>query len=386
MYLQSLYLQQFRNYREVYFEFTPSINLICGPNAQGKTSLLEAIHYLMFGRSFRSVLHQDLIHIGCNSFYLEAIFCKHDVAQKLRVYMNGKERKMIYNHTVLSNVSNLLGLIQGVVMTPDDVNLVKGPPLLRRQFLDIQLAQVDPLYVHYLARYAKAMRQRNQLLKQKKLLSIESWEHEMAQASAYIVLQRRRSLQTLQIHCQTFYSYLTGEAENLTLKYCSEASDCQSETEIKEFHLQQFHKNRSREIVFGYTLAGPHKDDIWIGIGGRDARFFASEGQQRSCVTALHMGEWHCLKEISGDIPLLMIDDVGISLDSKRRERLIDHLASLGQVFLTTTDSDLMDSFVGPKKILLLPLAAQSCLQPNHEHMIQCQKSPLESVCKVIIT
>jgi DNA replication and repair protein RecF len=365
MYLRSLYLHQFRNYKEVYFEFTPALNLICGPNAQGKTSLLEAIHYLMFGRSFRSGLHQDLIHIGCNSFYLEAIFCKHDVDQKLRLYMDGKERKIIYNSTVLTNVSNLLGIIQGVIMTPDDVNLVKGSPLLRRQFLDIQLAQIDPLYVHYLTRYAKAMRHRNQLLKQKKLLSIESWEHEMAQASAYLVLQRRRSLQALQMHCQAFYTYLTGETENLTLKYCSGASACQDEREIKEFHLYQFSKNRSRESVFGHTLVGPHKDDVWIEIGGRNARFFASEGQQRSCVAALHMGEWQQLKQLSGNTPLLMIDDVGISLDDKRRERLLDQLASLGQVFLTTTNSDLLNSFAGSKKILLLPLAAQSCLQPN---------------------
>lgn len=365
MYLRSLYLQQFRNYKEVYFEFSPSLNLICGPNAQGKTSLLEAIHYLMFGRSFRPGLHQDLIHIGCQSFYLEAIFCQHDVDQKLRLYVEGKERKMLHNSTVLPNVANLLGLIQGVIMTPDDVNLVKGSPVLRRQFLDIQLAQVDPLYVHYLARYSKAMRHRNQLLREKKLLSIESWEHEMAQASAYIVLQRRRSLKALQMHCQKFYHYLTEEKENLILKYCSGASACQTEAEIKDFHLSQFSKNRSREMNFGQTLVGPHKDDIWIGIGERDARYFASEGQQRSCVAALHMGEWQHLKQVADDIPLFMIDDVGISLDNKRRERLLDQLAALGQVFLTTTDANLIDSFEGPKKIFLLPLVAQSCLQPN---------------------
>lgn len=363
MYLRSLYLQQFRNYKEVYFEFSPSLNLICGPNAQGKTSLLEAIYYQMFGRSFRPGLHQDLIHMGCHSFHLETIFCKHDVDQKLHFYVEGKERKIIHNSTVLQSVANLLGLIQGVVMTPDDVNLIKGSPLLRRQFLDIQLAQVDPLYVHYLARYAKAMRHRNQLLKQKKLLSIESWEHEMAQAAAYIVHQRRRGLQALQPHCQKFYSYLTGETEHLTLKYCSGASACQNDGEIKELHLSQFLKNRNREMLLGYTLFGPHKDDLWIGIGERDARFFASEGQQRSCVAALHMGEWQHLKEVSEDLPLFMIDDVGISLDDKRRERLLDQLASLGQVFLTTTDAKLIDSFSGPKKIFLLPLVAQSVFQ-----------------------
>lgn len=358
MYLRSLYLQQFRNYKEMYFEFDPSLNLICGPNAQGKTSLLEAIHYLMIGRSFRPGQHQDLIHMGTSSFYLEAIFCKHEVNQKLRLYVDGKERKMLYNSTALSTVSNLLGLIQGVVMTPDDVNLVKGSPVTRRQFLDIQIAQADPLYVHYLARYAKSMRHRNQLLKQKKPVSIESWEHEMAHAAGYIVMQRRLGVQALQTHSQLFYAYLTGETENLSLEYRSGASACQNEKEIKEFYLQQFQKNRSREMLLGQTLTGPHKDDLWMGIGGRDVRYFASEGQQRSCVAALHIGEWQRLKQVSEDTPLFMIDDVGISLDDKRRERLLNQLATLGQVFLTTTDSRLIEPFQGSKKIFQLPLCS----------------------------
>lgn len=355
MYLRSLYLKHFRHYQETLFEFSPSFNLICGPNAKGKTTVLEAIHYLMLGRSFRPGLHQDLIHIGQSSFYLEAIFCKHAVDQKLRLYVDTKTRKILHNHTPLSQASHLLGLIQGVVMTPDDIHLIKGSPTLRRQFLDIQLAQVNPLYVHYLARYTKAMRHRNQLLKQKSLRSIESWEHEMAQAASYLVMQRRRWIHTLQIHSQAFYHSLTGETENLTLEYCSGASSsCQTEAEMKEFHLLQLNKNRPREIHIGHTLVGPHKDDIGIKIGGQDARFFASEGQQRSCVAALRIGEWHCLQQIAEDIPLFMIDDVGMSLDDKRRERLLDQLASLGQVFLTTTNADLISSFTGPKKVFLL--------------------------------
>lgn len=356
MYLRSLYLQQFRNYGESYFEFNPSLNLICGPNAQGKTSLLEAMHYLMIGRSFRPCTHQDLIQIGTTSFYLEAVFCKHNIDQKLRFHMNNKERKIIYNSTILPNISNLLGLIQGVIMTPDDVNLVKGTPVTRRQFLDIQIAQIDPLYVHYLARYVKAMRQRNQLLRQKQLVSIESWEHEMAHAASYIVMQRRQSIQDLQSHSQAFYAYLTEEKEHLGLEYCSGVSACQNENEIKNAYFQQYQKNRPREMVLGYTLSGPHKDDILIKIGGRDVRYFASEGQQRSCVAALHMGEWQRLKQIAEDTPLFMIDDFGISLDDKRRERLLHQLATLGQVFLTTTEPRLIDSFNGYKKIFSLPI------------------------------
>ncbi len=112
----------------------------------------------------------------------------------------------------------------------------------------------------------------------------------MAQASAYIILQRRLNLKALRMHCQGFYRYLTEEIENLSLVYHSGASDCQNEAEIKDFYLSQYCKNRNREMALGHTVVGPHKDDVWIGIGERDARFFASEGQQRSCVAALHMG------------------------------------------------------------------------------------------------
>lgn len=358
MHIRSLYLQQFRNYSEAYFEFSPSINLICGPNAQGKTSLLEAIHYLMIGRSFRPSQHQDLIKIDTSSFYLETLFCKHEVDQKLRISTDGKERKMIYNSTSLPSISNLLGLIQGVIMTPDDVSLIKGSPSLRRQFLDIQIAQVDPLYVHYLTRYVRAMRQRNVLLRQKKKTAIEGWEHEMALAAGYIVMQRRQNIHALQQASQKFYAYLTEEAEHLTLEYRSGATPCQSEVEIREYYLRQFHKNRERELILGYTLTGPHKDDLNVEIGGRDARIFASEGQQRSCVTALHVGEWEHLKKTAGDTPLFMIDDVGISLDDNRRDRLISYLTSMGQVFLTTTDPQLLDSYSGVKQSIALPFAA----------------------------
>ena len=310
----------------------------------------------MMGRSFRSSRNSDLIQLGSSSFHMETLFCKHGVDQKLRIHVDGSERKIIHNHSLLPHASNLLGLISGVVMTPDDVNLIKGPPPLRRQFLDLLIAQADPLYVHYLARYAKAMRHRNELLRQRKLASIDSWEHEMAQAAAYVVMQRHLGTIALQTHCQAFYARLTDEVEQMTLEYRSSASSCHHRAEVKDFHLKQYQKNRSREMTLGLTLTGPHKDDLGIGIGGRDARYYASEGQQRSCVAALHLGEWQTLKEVTTETPLLMIDDVGISLDEKRKEKLLGLLSSLGQVFLTTSDSRLADAFSGPKQVISLPI------------------------------
>ncbi|MDP1879837.1 MAG: DNA replication/repair protein RecF [Parachlamydiaceae bacterium] len=354
MYLRSLFLQNFRNSDERDFTFSPKINLICGPNAQGKTTLLEAIYFMMLGRSFRTPQQSDMIKVGGSSFCIESLFNKYGIDQKLRIIADSKSKKIIHNSTVLNNTSNLIGLIQGILMTPDDVNLIKSSPSGRRQFIDFFIAQMDPLYVHHLSRYAKAMRQRNYLLKQKKLSTIDIWEHEMAQAAGYIIKKRKQALLHLIPPSQQFYAYLTEEREQLNIKYLTIAENPENEDEIKEFMKMTFQKNRMKEMRLGFTLAGPHKDDLWIGIGDQEARFFASEGQQRSCVIALQIGAWKNLKQNSEDIPLLMIDDVGMSLDQNRKTKLLQQLSDLGQVFLTTTDSNLLDFYEGEKKIIRL--------------------------------
>lgn len=351
MFLRSLYLHQFRNHEDSYIEFDPHVNVLQGANAQGKTSVLEAIHYLMIGRSFRTLQGCELIKQGHPSFYLDAIFSKHGVEQRLRIGYDRKERKVLHNSTPLTTISSLLGLIQGVVMTPDDIQLVKGSPQLRRQFLDIQIAQIDPLYAHHLSRYTRAMKQRNHLLRIKELLTIESWEHEMSQSGAYIMLKRAKTVQRLQECCQKVHSFLSGELDSLKIIYKTGLEGA-SLSDLQQHQLNQFQKYRSREMLLGYTLTGPHKEDLTFTIEGRDIRDFASEGQQRTCVTALHLAEWHHLKEAGEELPLMMIDDVGMSLDSKRRNNLLSHLSDLGQVFLSTTDEAIFYSLKKAKKLI----------------------------------
>jgi DNA replication and repair protein RecF len=354
MFIKTLYLQNFRSYVEAYFEFCPHVNLICGPNAKGKTSLLEAIHLLMIGRSFRTAQYLDLIRQTQPGFYVESSFVKHGIDQTLRIVGNTKERQIIHNSTSFSSLSNLLGLMQGVLQTPDDVNIIKGAPQLRRQFLDIQIAQADPLYVHHLTRYARAMRQRNQLLRTKNMSTIEAWEFEMSQSGAYIVSKRQQTIKNLQEYSQNYYTVLTNEQTPLVLNYRTNSAHLSDLEEIKLFFQMQYRKHRERERILGYTLTGPHKDDFNILIEGRDVRLFASEGQQRSCATVLHFAEWESLRKAGAEKPLFMIDDVGISLDKNRRERLTNQLAGLGQVFLTTTDSTFLESYSGAKAIFNL--------------------------------
>lgn len=351
MYIKSLYLQNFRTYEEAFFEFGPHVNLITGPNARGKTTVLEAIHLLMIGRSFRTNQYSELIRQAQPNFYLESHFIKHGIDQTLRIAGNPNERKIKHNSTSLTSLSSLLGLIPGVLQTPDDVNIIKGSPQVRRQFLDFQIAQADPLYVHHLTRYARAMRQRNLLLRAKNMAAIEMWEFEMSQSAAYIVLKRYQTVLSLQQNTQNYYTSLTNEQIPLAINYRTHPPQLSGTDEIKQYFIMQYHKQREREKILGHTLTGPHKDDLIILIENRDVRLFASEGQQRSCATALHFAEWHSLRQAGTEKPLFMIDDVGMGLDANRRERLLHQLIDLGQVFLTTTDSQFLDNYPNTKKV-----------------------------------
>lgn len=341
MYLKALYLHNFRLYEDALFEFSPKINVIRGPNARGKTSLLEAVYFLMTGRSFRTAQTSELIRHGTAFFQLEACFVKHGIEQKLRVSYNGKERKVTYNSTPCASSLNLLGLLQGVVIHPDDAAVVKGAPAIRRHLLDLQLGQVDPLYVHHLTRYEKAMRQRNHLLRAKSCVTIESWEYEMAHAAAYVVKQRAQLVKELEIQGERLYRHICGGREELNLLYKAHGTGDDIPLEdgaLRSVFRDQYHRHRSREMDLGATLTGPHKDDLIVALGGKDARGFASEGQQRSCVVALRLAEWERLKNMSHEMPLMLVDDLGISLDASRRAQLLEHLSGLDQVFLTTTD------------------------------------------------
>lgn len=337
MHLRSLYLHNFRSYDEALFEFVPGVNVICGPNACGKTTLLEAIYFLVSGRSFRLAQTIDLIRQGAAHFHIEACFVKNGLEQTLKITSNGLERRILYNSTTYPNFTSLLGLLKGIVFCPDDAALIKGGPAVRRHYLDLQIAQVDPLYVHHLTRFNRAMRQRNHLLRTKKPAGIESWEHEMANSSAYLVKQRALAVSDLKIACQRLYEILAGQQIPFSVGYKTSAPSEGSLEVLKHYYAQRYQSHREREMQLGYSLSGPHKDDLTIEIDGKEARFFGSEGQQRSGVAALRLAEWNRIRDYGEDIPLMLIDDVGTSLDETRKACLLKHVQNLGQVFLSST-------------------------------------------------
>lgn len=330
--LRRLILRNFRNYVEADIEFCDNLNIFIGDNAQGKTSLLEAIHFLIIGRSFRTSQIKELIYKNGEGFYLEAHFVKNGIEQTLRFSLFGKERKIFYNSTECPSLSSLFGILVGTLVAPDD-QLVKGPPQERRLFMDLQLAQYDPLYLHHITRYNRAMRHRNHLLRHRELKSIEMWEHEMANSGAYVIFKRQQFAENLSPIVKEIHRNLNCGNSSLNFQY-------KTKNVTKEELLQQFNLHRPKDLAMKSTSIGPHRDEIVLELDGMDARSYGSEGQKRLCVTSLRLASWEHLKAKVEMTPLMLMDDLTANLDSNHQNKVVEQLEKMGQVFITTT-SDL---------------------------------------------
>ena len=330
MYLKSLYLRNFRNYTEAEAHFSPHLNVFYGDNGQGKTSLLEAIYLIASGRSFRTQHLNELIKEGASFFFIEARIVQSNVEQSLKLSFDGQARFLQMSGNSYNTFHPLLGLLPSVLYTPNDMELISGSPSARRRFLNLHLAQSDPLYVHHLTRYWRAMKQRNCLLRMKKKEEIDCWEMEMAQSSAYLFKIRQEMLTELKEPLEHQSKILSSDKETHEIRFQpSTPSD-------PERYLKQLQKNRPREMDLGLTLTGPHRDDLSILIQGRPARLFASEGQKKTAIAALKMAEQRRLCNRIHAPAIMGIDDLGLHLDETRQILLRAALENLGQVFVTT--------------------------------------------------
>lgn len=328
MFLKSLYLRNFRNYAETQVNFDPKCNVLFGDNAQGKTNLLEAIYLIATGRSFKTMRLEELIRHGQSFFYIEAVLIRDSLAERVLLSFDGESKRLQTEANTYNSFHHLLGCLPSVLYAPGDTELISGSPLLRRRFLNLHLAQSDPLYVHHLSRFWRAMKQRNCLLRMRNEQDLECWEIEMTHSASYLYTARMEMIFELKEPLLRFSQDLSGEKESLELRY---QPSYQPDT-----YLALLRKNRPREILQGLTLAGPHRDELLLSIDKQPARLFASEGQKKTAMAALRLAEWDRLCRRVEAPALMGIDDFGLHLDSPRQELLCSKLGSLGQVFLTT--------------------------------------------------
>lgn len=337
MHLASLRLRNFRNYKDERIFFHPKMNLIVGENGAGKTNLLEAIYFLSTGRSFRTPLLKDLIHQDADYFFLEASFIKDGVSQTLLVGYDEKTKKIEHNATKLSSLSNILGIMPSVLFSPKDVQIITGSPADRRRFLNLHLAQSDPLYVYHLLRYTRALKQRNAFFKQKSLHGIECFEEQMATSSLYLMQARDASIRNLQTLIASKAEKLSFQNDSFEIKYLP-SFNCRWDPLVFQ---QEFNRLRNKEHLLKSTLIGPHRDDVLINHQNKAAKSYASEGQKRTFLSALKFSEWELLKENQSAPPIISIDDIGMHLDLQRKSLLKETLKQFEQGFLTLpTDKD----------------------------------------------
>ena len=311
------------------------MNIICGGNAQGKTSLLEAIYLLSTGRSFRTTNLSEIIKHNETYFYLKAIVEKDGTTEEIKLRFDEKQKWLWINNNRYSSFSHLLGLLPSVLSAPQDQSLISGSPQDRRRFMNMHLAQHDPLYVHHLTRYFKSLKQRNFLLRHPKKGPFEIWEEQMALSGSYISIKRKQMLDEMKQDLESFMENLSKKKEKLQIRYSPSFSFSAQNPEDYKNLLQ---KMRVKEKKLGFTSIGPHRDDFLCFINNKSVKTYASEGQKRTCIAALKLSEWKRLCQFVNDLALIQIDDLSLHLDSERKSLMQSSLQKLGQVFFTTPD------------------------------------------------
>jgi len=351
MKLLQLTVTNFRNFKEIHFEPAGGVNLFWGANAQGKTNLLEAVYYLVTGRSFRTHLDREVLPWNCAEDTVATIRGTVETPEseyQIVVAVNRNRKQVSCNGKALSSLGLLWGKMNAVLFTPYDLDIVQGPPATRRRFMDMEGSQIDQSYLYQLQKYNQILRQRNALLKsdvEEEALSesLEVWDEQIASPAAEIFCFRRNFLAHLSAASQKIYNNLAGSGEYLDLSYdnfLGKDDPLMTKDIVEAFYRKDLKRSRSEDLYKGSTSCGPHRDDFRILVNGQDARSFASQGQQRSIAIALRLAEIGLMQEYTGHTPLLLLDDLVSELDEGRRDHFLSLLDPRYQTFITGTDAD----------------------------------------------
>lgn len=336
MHLAHLRLRDFRNYARLDVDFVPGFHVLLGNNAQGKTNILEAIYLLATLRSFRGVGGAQMVRHGQKGCFVGGQVVARE-GHEIKYYWSATERKLSLDGRPVKKLTEYLGTLRAVVFCTEDLQLVKGTARIRRRFLDLLLAQTHPGYLTLLQDYARALRSRNALLKQRPVdeTALEGFSRELVRLGTEITRLRHELAPRLSALARLAYRRISNDAEELRLSY---------QPSVKQDFAVELARARARERTWKITLVGPHRDDLQLLLNDQPAAQFGSEGQKRTLAIALKAAQAEYLTGLLGTPPLLLIDDVMGELDVKRRSGLLPLLESAhharGQVLMTCTEEN----------------------------------------------
>ena len=341
MQIKNLFLQNFRNYESEKFDFSDGLNVLFGKNAQGKTNCAEAVFYLCTGTSLRIRHDKQLIRIGAPFAKISAETENRYGRVVIEAEIHEDKREIRVNGSKIAKNADLLGNINSVFFSPGELRLIQDGPDERRRFMNMSISQTSPVYYTALLRYNKILDQRNTLLKNHDvgliLDTLPVWDEQLCQYAAVIIKKRADFLEKLSPYASELHAFLTDGEETLELtpdkKYGGE------EGEIAEKLKKQLSRAYEKDLRLGFTTIGPHRDDIDFFISGKDAKAYASQGQTRTAALAVKLAELEIFRELSGEYPVLILDDVMSELDLPRRKKLLKRISSV-QTLLTCTHAE----------------------------------------------
>ena len=340
MLITSINLQNFRNYKNLKLNLNDGINIFYGDNAQGKTNIIESIFLCSIGRSFRTKKEKEIISIGESFSNININYEKSDRSGSIK-YEISENKKIEVNGVKIKKLSELLGNINVVIFTPDDINIIKGGPAERRKFLDIMIGQLKPAYVYNLNMYLKYLEQRNNYLKQIKLENksddmLDIWDEKLAEYAEKIYNYRIKFINLVQDKINNIHCNITDNKEFVEIEYISDYVDKEKFKNL----LKISHKN---DIFRGFTTKGIHKDDFLIKINKKNVSTYGSQGQHRTIILSLKICELQIIHDEIGENPILLLDDFMSELDEKRRKSLLNSIKNT-QVIITCTEKMNLDN------------------------------------------
>ena len=334
MWINNVKIKNFRNYIEEEISLDKNINVFYGENAQGKTNIIESIFLCGMGKSFRAKKDLEMINFESQNSIIEVDFEKTDRTGKIKIEL-GTRKNIYLNGIKLKKLSELLGNINLVIFTPEDINILKGSPQNRRRFLDIMISQLRPNYLNCLTLYLKTLEQRNNYLRQIKeekkdenLLDI--WDEKLADYAVKIYEYRKEFIEKIEEKIKKIHNEITENKENIKIEYISM---CKEKNEFLQF----LKERRKLDIIKGFTTRGVHRDDFIIYINGKEINIYGSQGQNRTAMLSLKLSEVKVVYDEIGEEPILLLDDFMSELDGKRRKSFLENINDT-QVIITCTE------------------------------------------------
>lgn len=337
MVIESLDLLNYRNYEKLSISFSDKVNILYGDNAQGKTNVLEAIYVAGTTKSHRGSKDKEMISFLSDDAHIRLIVRKNGIKRKIDMHLKKTKTKGIAVDGIpIKRAIELLGIINIVFFSPEDLNIIKSGPSERRRFMDMELCQLDKLYAHNLVNYNKVLIQRNKLLKDISLNpsikdTLDIWDMQLVKFGKEIIKLRKKFIFQLNEIIYEIHKNLSGDKEELSIRYDQDVDESTFGDKLLE--------NRDKDIRLKATGVGPHRDDISFNIYDMDIKKYGSQGQQRTCALSLKLSEIELVKKITNDSPVLLLDDVLSELDAKRQNYLLNYINQV-QTIVTCTGVD----------------------------------------------